>query len=60
MRKQTTPKKLTLSRETLRNLAEESLRNAEGGIETSLQYSRCDSCGIACTVPRLTCTCAAE
>jgi hypothetical protein len=56
MRKNT-PSKLTLSRETLRNLAEESLRAAEGGA-TSLQYSRCDqSCGIACTVPNLTCTC---
>lgn len=61
MRKNTTPGRLTLSRETLRNLAGEPLRGAEGGAaNTSLQYSRCDSCGIACTVPHLTCTCQVE
>jgi hypothetical protein len=58
MKKDLKPRKLTLSRETLRSLADESLRGAEGGANTSLQYSRCDqSCGIACTVPQLTCTC---
>ncbi|HEY4572636.1 MAG TPA: class I lanthipeptide [Thermoanaerobaculia bacterium] len=56
MKKNTTPKKLALSRETLRSLADGQLRNAGGGA-TSLQYSRCESCGIACTVAQLTCTC---
>ena len=43
-------KKLTLSRETLRVLADEPLTVA-GGANLSLQYSRCinNSCGIACT-----------
>ena len=53
-----TVKKLALSRETLRNLNEDLLGKAEGGaIDTSLQYSRCYSCGIVCTVPRFSCTC---
>ena len=57
--KKNTPRKLTLSRETLRSLTDEQAAGANGGIDTSLQYSRCpDSCGIACTVPRLSCTCA--
>jgi ribosomal protein S14 len=55
-----TVKKLSLSRETLRNLNEELLGIAGGAVDTSLQYSRCASCGIACTVPRLSCTCTAE
>ena len=51
-----TVKKLALNRETLRNLNEDLLGNAEGAVENSLQASRCYSCGIVCTVPRFTCT----
>jgi hypothetical protein len=51
-----TVKKLALSRETLRNLNEE-LGNAKGAVENSFQASRCDSCGIVCTVPQYSCTC---
>lgn len=52
------PRKLTLSRETLRSLTDEQAADVNGGAITSTQYSRCDqSCGIACTVPQLTCTC---
>jgi hypothetical protein len=55
-----TVKKLSLSRETLRSLDEE-LVNAEGGAFVSGQYSRCNqSCGIACTVRQLSCTCPVE
>ena len=57
MRKNSTPRKLTLSRETLRNLADEPLRDVDGGQPS---ISTCPSCGIACTVARLTCTCTAE
>jgi len=53
-----TVKKLALSRETLRNLNEDLLEKAGGAIETSLKYSRCDTCGIVCSVPQYTCTCA--
>jgi ribosomal protein S14 len=56
MKRETGIKKLALSRETLRDLADGQLRGVEGGA-TSLQYSRCDSCGIVCTVPQFTCTC---
>ena len=56
MKKETGIKKLALSRETLRSLADGQLREAEGGA-TSLQYSRCDTCGIVCSVPQYTCTC---
>jgi len=52
-----TAKKLALSRETLRSLNEDLLEKAGGAIETSLQASRCYSCGIVCTVPRFSCTC---
>lgn len=54
-------RKLTLNRETLRTLADEQATGVNGAaIDTSLQYSRCPSCGIACTVPRLSCTCEIE
>ena len=56
MKRETGIKKLALSRETLRNLADAQLRDAQGGA-TSLQYSRCDTCGIVCSVPQYTCTC---
>ena len=48
-------KKLALSKETLRDLNDEKLA-AVAGQATSAQYSRCDSCGIACTV--ISCPCA--
>jgi natural product precursor len=43
--------KLTLSKETLRSLDEKQVNDVVGGIDKSLQYSRCinNSCGIACT-----------
>lgn len=47
-----TVKKLSLNRETLRNLNEEQLENIDGGaVVKSKQYSECPdlSCGIACT-----------
>ena len=47
-----TVKKLTLNRETLRNLNEEQLENIGGGaVVKSKQYSECPdlSCGFACT-----------
>ena len=50
MKRETGIKKLALSRETLRHLADGQLHLAGGGPDTSLQYSRCESCGIACTV----------
>lgn len=51
-------KKLALCTETLRKLDEIHLGEAAGGGPTSTQYSICpESCGIACTVPRFSCTC---
>ena len=51
--------RLTLNRETLRRLDEDQMRGAVGQAPTlSLQASRCDTCGIACTVytcPPTTC-----
>jgi hypothetical protein len=46
-----TIKKLTLNRETLRNLNEEQLENVGGAADKSKQYSACPdlSCGFACT-----------
>ena len=56
--KKNSSRKLTLSRETLRSLTDEQAGAAEGGAILSTQYSRCNqSCGIACTVPQLSCTC---
>jgi hypothetical protein len=57
MKRETGIKKLALSRETLRDLAGGQLRLAGGGGDTSLQYSRCDTCGFVCSVPQYTCTC---
>jgi hypothetical protein len=43
--------KLTLNRETLHRLDEAQIRGAVGnGPDQSLQYSRCDTCGIVCSV----------
>jgi hypothetical protein len=50
--------KLTLNRETLRRLDEAHMQGVAGAAPTNLQYSRCDTCGIACTVytcPPTTC-----
>jgi hypothetical protein len=58
MRKDTF-RKLTLSRETLRRLSEAQIQEAAGQAPT-LQYSQCDTCGIACTVftcPARSCNC---
>lgn len=44
-----TIKKLTLGKETLRNLNEEQVAGVVGGVH-SKRYSDCGSCGIACTV----------
>ena len=42
-------KKLTLNRETLRDLDENRLHEVAGGVP-SHKYTNCGSCGIACTV----------
>lgn len=46
-----TVKKLTLAKETLRNLNEEQLQDIAGGGGKSKNYSECPdlSCGFACT-----------
>lgn len=41
--------RLTLNRETLRRLDEAQMQGVAGALP-SLQASRCDTCGIACTV----------
>jgi natural product precursor len=41
-------KKLTLAKETLRNLNEDQMSDVAGGVP-SKRYSDCGSCGIACT-----------
>ena len=41
--------RLTLNRETLRRLDEAHMQGVAGAAP-SLQASRCDTCGIACTV----------
>ena len=41
-------KKLTLAKETLRNLNEDQMADVAGGVP-SKRYSDCGSCGIACT-----------
>ena len=51
-------KRLTLSKETLRNLESDRMAGVEGGISpsrrpnctTSKEYSLCETCGIACTI----------
>jgi hypothetical protein len=56
--KKRTLKKLALCTETLRRLDETQLGDAAGGFPMSGQYSVCpQSCGIACTVRQLSCTC---
>ena len=44
-------KKLSLAKETLRNLNEEHLENSGGAAEKSKRFSECPdlSCGFACT-----------
>ena len=42
-------KKLTLNRETLRDLDENRMSEVAGG-DPSRKYTNCGSCGIACTV----------
>ena len=46
-----TVKKLSLAKETLRNLNEERLQDVAGAGEKSKRYSECPdlSCGFACT-----------
>lgn len=44
-------KKLSLHKETVRNLTDEKLGEVGGALPVSTQYSVCpQSCGIACTV----------
>ena len=44
-------RKLTLNRETVRRLDESQMQGVAGNaVDQSLQQSRCDTCGIACTV----------
>jgi natural product precursor len=47
-------KKLTLNKETLRTLDESQMHEVAGG-DPSHKYTKCGSCGIACTVD--TCIC---
>ena len=58
MKKKVAFKKLTLNRETLRQLTEEQMNGVAGqAIITKGGYSQCDnSCGIMCTV-RSNCRC---
>ena len=42
--------RLTLNRETLRRLDEAQMQGVAGAAPSNYQYSRCDTCGIACTV----------
>jgi hypothetical protein len=53
-------KKLSLSRETLRDLNECALHGVKGANNTvvaSCQWSDCDTCGIVCSAPIQSCTC---
>ena len=53
-------KKLTLNRETLRDLNERALHGVKGANNTvvaSCQWSDCDTCGIVCSAPIQSCTC---
>jgi hypothetical protein len=53
----------SLSRETLRRLSDQTLRQAAGGVNTavlSCHWSDCDTCGIICSAPIQTCTCQIE
>jgi hypothetical protein len=61
MKRSSSVKKLALSRETLRHLSDQTLRQAAGGAKTgSCQWSDCDTCGIICSTPLATCTCPVE
>ena len=56
-------KKLALSRETLRRLSDQTLRQAAGGVNTvtpSCRWSDCETCGIICSAPIQTCACPVE
>ncbi|HEY4572632.1 MAG TPA: class I lanthipeptide [Thermoanaerobaculia bacterium] len=61
MKRNSSVKKLALSRETLRRLSDQTLREAAGGAAstavTSCQWSECDTCGIICSTPHASCTC---
>ncbi len=53
-------KKLSLNRETLRQLNERALHGVKGANNTvvaSCQWSDCDTCGIVCSTPIQSCTC---
>jgi hypothetical protein len=61
MRRNSSVKKLALSRETLRNLNEQALNAvAGGGSALSCHWSDCDTCGIVCSAPIQSCTCPIE
>lgn len=63
MKRCSSVKKLALSRETLRRLSDQTLRQAAGGINTvtpSCNWSDCDTCGIICSAPIQSCTCPIE
>ena len=51
--KKTSPKKLTLSKESIRQLTENALEEAEGGAVTGSRWDTCLSC-LSCY---RTCTC---
>ena len=60
MKRNSSVKKLALSRETLHRLSSQDLREAAGGKTVSCQWSDCDTCGIICSTPLATCTCPIE
>jgi len=49
LKKQKAPKKLTLSRETLRNLHDRELQEAAGGAHSAGQVTKCSRCP-GCTI----------
>jgi hypothetical protein len=51
-----TARKLSLNRETLRNLEETDLRNAAGGLSAGAAPTRCISGCVAC-ISRTECNC---
>jgi hypothetical protein len=63
MKRNAAVKKLALSRETLRRLSDQTLRQAAGGVNTAIpscHWSDCDTCGIVCSSPIQTCNCPIE
>ena len=63
MKRNSSVKKLALSKETLHRLSEQALRGAAGGcskITNSCNWSDCDTCGIICSTPHASCTCPIE